>query len=120
MTAAPDIDWGDTDAHRRGWASAHIRDAKSRGPIPRYGDHAWHQLTATDPRRWAAIIIAAECWASDGDDIPGRLRRDLAHQADIDEQLLDEDFAAMAANVRALAGTPSHAELQTRRQEPTR
>jgi hypothetical protein len=36
--------------------------ARAAGPVPRYGDEAWLQLDTDDPRRLAAVYIAAECW----------------------------------------------------------
>ncbi|MBY8879756.1 hypothetical protein K7862_19235 [Streptomyces sp. PLK6-54] len=32
------------------------------GDLPRYGSRAWLQLTADDPKRAAAILVAAEQW----------------------------------------------------------
>lgn len=109
----------DAIQQRRAWASAHIQVAKTSGTIPRYGTPQWHALAPTSPLRWAAVVIAAECWAVDGDDIPGRMRRELANQAAADAVLDAEEFAAMAAGVRARASLPSYAELQHRRGELT-
>jgi hypothetical protein len=107
----------DPTAARRTFAAAHIRDARSRGPIPRYGDPDWHALPYADPRRWAAVLVAAECWARDGDQLPDRLHTELADAAAASARLADEDFAQMAATVRHRAGAPTHLELAVRRGE---
>lgn len=109
---------------RRAWASAHLQAARAHGHIPRYGEPDWHKLSPTDPRRWAAVIIAAECWAQDGDDIPARMRRELADQRAADLELYvddmlraEDDYARMAAGIRRRANTPTWAELKQRRGE---
>lgn len=114
MTAPPRPNPADV-TRRRAFARSHVDDAARRGPVPTYGSPEWHRLPYDDPRRWAAVLVAAECWAADGDDIPARLRRELADQAAAAEAVEDEAFAAMAANIRRHAGSPSHAELQRRR-----
>ena len=50
------------------------------GDIPIYGSPAWEQLPASDPRRFAAVVRAAECWYQDGTDdaIRARLTQELA------------------------------------------
>ncbi len=68
-----------------------------------------------DPRRIAAVVIAAECWAVDGDDLEARLRRELADAAAAEERLAEEDFARVAAGVRATANRPTVADLRQRR-----
>lgn len=99
---------------RRAWAAAYIQDARTRGHAPRYGTTEWHNLTPTDPLRWAAVIIAAECWASDGDNLSERLAIEITEARYVDQQEADW-FAAVAADVRRTAGQHSHAELLHRR-----
>ncbi|MEV6286468.1 DUF2742 domain-containing protein [Kribbella sp. NPDC051770] len=64
---------------RTSWAKtmvAHITDR------PRYGSPEWARLADTDPRKLAAAIVAAECWATTRDDLPTRLAAELdAHRA---------------------------------------
>lgn len=60
---------------RRVWARALIDRAAK--PIPPYGSDEWHQLPEACAERIAAVVIAAECWALDGDDLPSRLAREL-------------------------------------------
>jgi hypothetical protein len=112
-------DPADDIRRRRAFARHHIDDAARRGPVPRYGSPDWHALPYPDPRRWAAIIVAAEAWTVDGDDLPGRLRLELEADAAAEQLLFDQAFAAMAADIRRKAGRPSYAELQHRRGELT-
>jgi hypothetical protein len=51
---------------------------RSCGDIPIYGSREWEALDSADPRRFAAVVAAAECWRQDGE--PDRVR----------ERLLDE------------------------------
>jgi hypothetical protein len=80
------------------------------GPLPIYGSAEWEALDPVDPRRFAAVVVAAECWRSDGTDdaIRARLEQELAEQnrlcawrlrrlsGDLSEA---EDWAEMAASV---------------------
>jgi hypothetical protein len=49
-------------------------------PIPSYGTNEWLDLPRDDPRREAALWIAAECWWSEGtpERAAERLRDELA------------------------------------------
>lgn len=75
---------------RRAWARAmvaHITDPTTAPTdLPGYGSPRWAALADDDPRKLAAAVIAAECWATDTDELPHRLRRELdalrtAHEA---------------------------------------
>lgn len=44
------------------WARRVVVDARQRGAVPRYGTPAWCGLAPTDPRRLAAVVVAAEAW----------------------------------------------------------
>ncbi|MFE9406897.1 DUF2742 domain-containing protein [Streptomyces sp. NPDC006530] len=57
--------------------------------VPPYGSLAWSQLPPNDPRRYAAVIEAAEQW-----------RRQVAEEQRLD-QLADDDPAAWYAEVTA-------------------
>lgn len=46
-------------------ARAQIARARRHGPIPAYGSPGWLALPADDPRRPAAVLVAAECWRLD-------------------------------------------------------
>lgn len=55
-----------------------LRAAKECGPIPVYATEAWNDLPAQDPRRLAAVIIAAECWAGYKAETTERVAAELA------------------------------------------
>lgn len=59
---------------RRYWARMHI-DADINAP--EYGSFAWSALPDSHPGKLAAAIRAAECWASEGDDLEQNLRREI-------------------------------------------
>ncbi|MFF7020675.1 DUF2742 domain-containing protein [Streptomyces klenkii] len=94
-------------AQARAWYLAH--------DFPEYGSLTWRELPPDDPRRYAAVLDAAEHW-----------RRRVAHQRWLDS--LDDDawFAEVTreANAEArrvikrldLANGRSHAELTAARQ----
>lgn len=42
------------------WARTQIRAFAGAGPIPEYGTVDWLRLPEKDPRRYAAVVIAAE------------------------------------------------------------
>lgn len=65
----------DADAQaRRRWASGII----GRHPSPpRYGSTAWAQLPEGDPGRIAAVVVAAEAWATDGDELEQQLQAEV-------------------------------------------
>lgn len=46
------------------------------GDIPIYGSPEWEALDTTDPRRFASVVRAAECWRLDGE--PDAIRDRLA------------------------------------------
>lgn len=92
---------------RRQWARTLIRRGEADGAtIPRYGTDAWHRLSQDDPRRIAGVVIAAESWATDADDVPGRLRRELYDAAVAAEAIEEEGWRRAVAMVRDL-GRPS-------------
>lgn len=84
---------------RRRWAADHLNRAQR--PIARYGSAQWLALPDDHPGRFAGLILAAECWAREGDELPQRLSAELeaqrrAHKADEDRQ-----YAAAVAEHRA-------------------
>lgn len=66
------------------WAVAIIRQGRAVGPLPRYGSQTWHMLAGDDPRRVAALVVAAEAW------------RDHCSADRIAEELIEEIVAAEA------------------------
>jgi hypothetical protein len=53
---------------------------RSYGDIPLYGSAEWAALDRLDPRRFASVVRAAECWRLDGTDevMRDRLADELA------------------------------------------
>lgn len=102
---------------RHHWAAALICRGRESGVVVSYGDDLWHRLPQDHPARIAAVVVAAECWAADGDDLPGRLRADLAAARQAEDTLEAEAFAAMAADVRRRAGQIPLGVLAHRRGE---
>ncbi len=48
-----------------------------RFPVPKYGSAEWLALPEGDPAKVAAVVVAAECWATEGDELPEQLAREL-------------------------------------------
>lgn len=99
------------------WAVERLRAVA--GTLPLYGSPEWDALADRDPRRWASVIVAAECWRDHRS--PGRvsldMRRVLAeaetlHIARLKDAAVD---VSQAADWAAIAGNPTHAELVRRR-----
>lgn len=56
----------------------------------------------------AAVVVAAECWAREGDAIDGRLARDIQFQRDAEGDRRREMFVAeVVPMVRAMRGHPA-------------
>ncbi|TSD62809.1 hypothetical protein [Aeromicrobium piscarium] len=87
----------DTDVQRKSFALAKIN--AGRGPIPKYGSAEWVLLPADDPRREAAMAIAAEAWFSEGqpDVIAGRFFTELYAASKAAKVAEDEDYQAAVA-----------------------
>ncbi|KLL10809.1 MULTISPECIES: hypothetical protein [Protofrankia] len=62
------------------WAQDKIRAARAAGRIPSYGSPEWAALPDDDPRRAAAILVAAESWRAEADPV----WRDAVHRAEQD------------------------------------
>ncbi len=105
-------DGGGVRQHRQGWARVLIERGRAAGRTPSYGSAEWCRLGHQDPRRVAAVVIAAEGWAEhyDSEQVALRLRDELAAERWAAEQLEAEQFAAVAAQVRGLANLPTHEE----------
>jgi len=92
-------------SRRRRWAYSLI--GKAASPRPSYGSQAWLDLPEGSAEKVAAVVVAAECWAVDGDDILERLRRELSDQHDAEDRLRREQFdATVVPLVTALALRP--------------
>jgi hypothetical protein len=83
---------------RRAWARVLIRRAVDP---PVYGSPEWLALDDQDPRKVAAVVAAAECWAQEGDDLEDRLRRELAARWHAEKQAEDAEYVAATREHRA-------------------
>ncbi len=79
-------------AARRRWAYSLIRRATS--PAPKYGSAAWCALPDDDPAKIAAALVAAECWATDGDNLEQRLADEMALLRDGFKREEDREYQA--------------------------
>nr|WP_241670676.1 DUF2742 domain-containing protein [Streptomyces lavendulae] len=51
------------------WASARVTElVDGQATVPRYGTAEWQQLPGNDPKKGAAVIVAAEMWRRYGDE----------------------------------------------------
>ncbi|TDW65616.1 DUF2742 domain-containing protein [Kribbella pratensis] len=99
---------------RRAWAKAmvaHITDPTTTpAGLPAYGSPNWAALADDDPHKLAAAVIAAECWATDQDELPDRLCDELANQREAFEAAWEAHWAflfADAVNVARAAARPA-------------
>lgn len=76
---------------RSRWARRLIKAAAK--PLPRYGDEEWLALPEGDARKIAAVVVAAECWASELDDLEVVVRLEF----DAFKRAEDADYQARAA-----------------------
>jgi hypothetical protein len=63
--------------NRREWARHLIAHQTADRPV--YGSPAWLALANDHPDKIAACVVAAECWATSGDDLEADLRREIAN-----------------------------------------
>lgn len=80
---------------RRAWAYGMVR--KVPAPPPPYGSPEWLALPDGDVRKVVAVVIAAESWARDGDDLEERLRMEVEALSLAYKQREDADYAADVA-----------------------
>lgn len=98
------------------WAVALIRRGRALGALPRYGSPHWCSLPDSDPRKVAAVVVAAECWwvECDKDHIAQRLQDELTVERQIQAGREAQQFADVAAQVRRRADTPTWAKVRER------
>jgi Protein of unknown function (DUF2742) len=63
------------DLTRERFVASLLDLGRSCGEVPIYGSTEWEALDPIDPRRFAAVVVAAECWRQDGE--PDRVRARL-------------------------------------------
>lgn len=101
------------------WAVGIIRLGRDAGQIPRYGSQTWLMMAGDDPRRIAAIVIAAECWRDHCSD--DRIADELGQEIAAAEANLVHRFRETSWDIGgardwvADSYRPSHAQLVARR-----
>jgi hypothetical protein len=76
---------------RQRWARILI----DRNPHPpAYGTPEWLALPEAHPAKIAAVVIAAECWAMDGDELEDRLRREVLALSRSNKHAEDAEYVA--------------------------
>jgi len=83
-----------------------------RRDLPRFGSSEWHALDDLDPRKMAAVVVAAACWWDSCR--PARIAQDLENELIAARQIQAQRFAAVAHDVRRRANSPSWAEIKRR------
>lgn len=125
MTASTTATRTATTDPRWEWTRERIRRLREQTadptePVPSYNSDGWTELPDDDPRRWIAILTAAEAWRRDSNPhrLAVRLELDLesAARADADAH---EQWRDVAGLVRAGARSPRHQQLVQRRRTPT-
>lgn len=104
-------------AARRDWARRHITNvpAAVAATAPAYGTAQWAELDDSDPAKLAAAIIAAECWATDLEELPARLRVELEAARAAFEAAWEARWAFLfrdAVKVAHAAATPAAFRLR--------
>jgi hypothetical protein len=109
------------DAATRTYADTLIARGQARGRLPRYGTPEWVALPDTEPRKVAAVLIAAEAWRDHCS--AERVAQDMADDLAEIDALLRYRMKAATADIAASPGMryaaspacPSRAELAARR-----
>ena len=105
---------GGPNTGRRYWARRMIDRAKG-APLPVYGDATWLSLPEGDPVKVAAVVVAAESWQQDADDLGGRLTVQVATSYVANKQAEDAEYVARAKAHRETAPKPARASFLQRR-----
>jgi hypothetical protein len=105
------------DTLRAEWSSAIIERGRAVGPLPIFGSVEWAALPPNCAQAVAACVVAAEAHRHYTD--PTTVRRELELELLADRQVAErraaEDFAELAAGVRALSLVPTQDVLAERR-----
>jgi hypothetical protein len=79
---------------RRTWS--YRMAARCDTPPPVFGSREWLDLPDGDYRKIAGVVNAAECWATEGDDLPERLAEEVEQSRVAFKQTEDADYVARA------------------------
>lgn len=79
---------------RREWAQRFIDRAPNP---PAYGSPEFLALPEGHPAKIAAVVVAAESWARDGDELEERLRREVLALSRANKQAEDAEYVAQVS-----------------------
>jgi hypothetical protein len=114
-TSSPDI-LAAPNMGRRYWARRMIDKAKG-APLPVYGSAEWLSLPDGDAVKVASVVVAAEAWAMDSDDIPSRLAVEVDAARVAHKQAEDAEYAERAKAHRETAPKPARSFMARRAQQ---
>lgn len=101
---------------RKAWARALV--ARCKTTPPQYGTAEWFALPEGSPAKVAGVVIAAEAWTSDGDNLADNLERELDDRRRVDKMLEDAEYHAASSEHRRHWGNlrlvPDRGDLETR------
>lgn len=93
LSARPPIcDDLDAVAAREAWAARMLSGVPR--PIPRFVSPEWLALAEGDRRKVAGVVVAASCYARDGDNLESNLRAELAALRQAGKESEDADYQA--------------------------
>lgn len=94
-----------TDLTRETFVARMLDLGRRHGEIPIYGSDQWEQLDPVDPRRFASVVRAAECWRLESE--PDAVRRRLAE----DDALVQLRIRLASLDVSAATDWSARASL---------
>ncbi|MGI8578631.1 MAG: hypothetical protein ACR2KG_12140 [Nocardioidaceae bacterium] len=77
---------------RRSWSYRLIR--KAMAPVPPFGSREWVDLPEGSAERIASVVVAAEAWATDRDELPAHLAYELDAMRAESKRLDDDAYVA--------------------------
>ncbi|MGE3811688.1 MAG: hypothetical protein AB7I24_09080 [Candidatus Nanopelagicales bacterium] len=87
------------------WAAGVIAAGRDTGQMPAYASLDWLALDGRDPRRLAALVVAAECWWGEGR--PAVLAERLRDQLALDDHLVRQRIREASWDVSEALALPA-------------
>jgi len=82
-------------AARRSWSYRLV--SRCATPPPIFGSREWLELPEGTPAKIASVVVAAESWARELDDLPARLEHELDERRRAEKAAEDAEYQARAA-----------------------
>lgn len=79
-------------AERESWVQRMLEGIPR--PLPEFGSPEWLALPDGDRLKIGSIVVAAECWARDGDDLEQRLRTEVLAASRAHKAAEDAEYVA--------------------------